>query len=202
VRLLNRCHLLMLASTLTLCIESYVIAGAIMKGEKLPLPDDITCGLNIPDADFKNIEGLRGNKSGAYEQFVRLLLKGAVGIREWKAKFGTTLISTFISVQMEAYAVTLYLNGYYVWMYECRQISPGGASNNDEITAVSEMTEGETLGNVSYQWTSDSRGSRRNKGWKGAGMDMYDAVEKALAVHQHSDKKWVRIWTRQYIVNC
>jgi hypothetical protein len=49
---------------------------------------------------------------------LRLFLKGAVGIREWKAKFGTTLISTFVSVQMEAYAVTLYLNGYYAWMHE------------------------------------------------------------------------------------
>jgi hypothetical protein len=65
---------------------------------------------------------------------------------------------------------------------------PSGASNNDEITAISEMTEGETSGNVSYQWTSDSRGLRRNEGWKRVGMDMYDAVEKALAV-QRSDKK-------------
>jgi hypothetical protein len=189
VRRLNRCHLWMLASTLTLCIESYVIAGAIMKGEKLPMPDDITCGLNMPNADFKNIEGLRGNKNGAYKQFLRLFLKkGAVGIREWKVKFGTTLISTFVSVQMEAFTVTLYLNGYYAWMHEYRPILPGGASNNDEITDVSEMTKGETSGNVSYQWTSDSRVSRKNEGWKRAGMDMYDAVEKALAV-QRSDKK-------------
>jgi hypothetical protein len=130
----------MLASTLTLCIENYVIAGAIMKGEKLPLPDEITCGLSIPNADFKNIEGLRGNKNGAYEQFLSLFLKGAVGICEWKARFGTTLISTFVSVQMEAYAVTLYLNGYYAWMHEYRQFFPGGASNNDEFTAISEMT--------------------------------------------------------------
>jgi hypothetical protein len=50
------------------------------------------------------------------------------------------------------------------------------------------MTEGETLSNVGYQWTSDSRGSRRNEGWKRAGMDMYAAVEKALAI-QRSDKK-------------
>jgi hypothetical protein len=119
---------------------------------------------------------------------LRLFWKGAVDIREWKAKFGTTLISTFVSVQMEAYAVTLYLNGYYAWMYEYRQILLGGASNNDEFTAISEMTEGETSGNVSYQWTSDSRGLRRNEGWKRADMDMYDAVEKALAV-QRSDKK-------------
>jgi hypothetical protein len=79
-----------------------------MKGEKLPLPNDITC-----NADFKSIDGLRGNKNGAYGQFLRLFLKGAVGIREWKARFGTTLISSFVSVQMEAYAVTLYLNDYY-----------------------------------------------------------------------------------------
>jgi hypothetical protein len=188
VRLLNRCHLCMLAGTLTLCVDNYVITGAIMKGEKLPLPDDITRGLNIPNADFKNIDGLRGNKNGAYSQFLRLFLKGAVGIREWKARFGTTLISTFVSVQMEAYAVTLYLNGYYAWMHEYRQILPSGASNNDDVTAISGMTEGESSGNVSYQWTSDSRGSRRNEGWKRAGMDMYDAVEKALAV-QRSDKE-------------
>jgi hypothetical protein len=128
-----------------------------------------------------------GATNGAYEQCLRLFLKGAVGIREWKARFGTTLISIFVSVQMEAYAVTLYLNGYYGWMHEYRQILPGGASNNDEFTAISEMTEDETSGNVSYQWTSDSRGSRRNEGWKRAGMDMYDAVENALAV-QRSDK--------------
>jgi hypothetical protein len=110
----------MLASTLTLCVD-YVITGAIMKGEKLPLPEDITRGLNIPNADFKNIDGLRGDKNGAYSQFLCLFLKGAVGIREWKARFGTTLISTFFSVQMEACAVTLYLNGYYAWMHEYRQ---------------------------------------------------------------------------------
>jgi hypothetical protein len=165
-----------------------VIAGAIMKGEKIPVPDDITCGLDIPNADYINIEGLRGNLNGAYEQFLRLFLKGAVGIREWKARVGTTLVSTFVSVQMEAYAVTLYLNGYYAWVHEYRQILPTGPSTNDEITAVSGMTEGETSSNVGYQWTSDSRGSRRNEGWKRAGMDMYDAVEKALAI-QRSDKK-------------
>jgi hypothetical protein len=80
------------------------------------------------------------------------------------------------------------LNGYYAWMHEYRQCLPGGASNNDKITAISEITEGETSGNASYQWTSNSKGSRRNEGWKRAGMDMYDAVEKPLAV-QRSDKK-------------
>jgi hypothetical protein len=170
-----------------LCVDNYVITGAIMKGEKLPLPDDITRGLSIPNADFKNIDGLRGNKNGAYAQLLRLFLKGAVGIREWKARFRTsTLMSTFVSVQMEAYVVTLYLNGYYAWMHEYRQKFPGGASNNDDFTAISGMAEGETSGNVSYQWTSDSRGSRSNKGWKRVGMDMYDAVGKALAV-QRSD---------------
>jgi hypothetical protein len=73
-------------------------------------------------------------------------------------------------------------------MHEYRQILPGGASNDNEFTAISGMTEGETSGSVFYQWTSDSRGSGRKEDWKRAGIDMYDAVEKALAV-QRSDKK-------------
>jgi len=171
-------------------LQIWDIVGALIKGEKMPLPDDITFGLDLilPNVDYIQMEGLRGNKNGSYEQFLRLFLKGAVGIRDWKAKVGTTLVSTFVSVQMEAYAVTLYLNGYYAWMHEYRQIVPRNNSNSDETTSISAMTDAGTASVVGYQWTSDSRGSRRNEGWKRGGMEMYDAVEKALAI-QRSNKK-------------
>jgi len=138
----------------------FFLSNLISKNTSPPLPCDL---LGDPDEfiqhteqEKNNLTGLlQDNKNGSYLLFLEQLLSGAVGMKAWKKSCKTHLISEFVEVSLEAFAVIVYVNGYDAWNKEF------GQSGTTEGQSVSTTTGSTSC--AGYRFTGDSK---RAKKWR------------------------------------
>ena len=120
-----------------------------------------------PSNTVQTTKGLRAH--GPYKDiFLKELLKGAVGIKHWRAKHNTVYISDFVDESLETFAVLAYVNGYDKWMKYYHQ-----RKNRDEPDRVTNRRR-------RYNFTADSRGAGSYEGWSRQGKTAYNKILHTL----------------------
>ena len=121
-----------------------------------------------------DLRGLRQSSGDHYRRFCEHFLQCAIPMKDWNWESRKRKISSIVTVSLEAFAVTTYLNGYDVWNQRYKQ---EGVETGDDMSAISGSTSKSA---ESFRFTRESKGAKKYAGWSNEGMILYNELVVVL----------------------
>ena len=152
------------------------------KGVALPDPEEILGNLDKPGEDPDGAPCLR--ETDAHADFLFRFAKTVIVCSTFKDSCNVILLSGYMSISLEAYAVLTYANSYDTWMEEATRRKEG--RNEEDSTSPS------SAGSKKRRFTEKTRGTGKIKGWVKSGIKLYNKINKLnILQRQRTDESLV-----------
>ncbi len=150
-------------------------------GVALPDPEEILGNLDKPGEDPDGAPCLR--ETDAHADFLFLFAKTVTVCSTFKDSCNVNLLSGYMSISLEAYAVLTYANSYDTWMEEATKRKEEGRNEEDSTSPSS-------AGSKRRRFTEKTRGTGKFKEWAKSGIKLYNKINKMLE-RQRNDESLV-----------
>ncbi len=164
------------------CPPSCSLTDLHRKGVALPGPEEILGNrLDKPGEDPDGAPCLR--ETDAHADFLFHFAKTVIVCSTFKESCNVILLSGYMSISLEAYAVLTSANSYDTWMEEATRRKEG--RNEEDSTSPS------SAGSKRRRFTEKTRGQEKFKGWAKSGIKLYNKINKMLERRQRNDESLV-----------